>query len=134
MTAKDKEVYDYVIWHKVTKKSLGITVTFKQGALSEEEIKNIISSVTLESPQKTAKEHFQAGLDLFNKNKYEEAKFYFANAIYQDRQNSQYNYCLGRALFETKHWFAAGLHLKKALADYPDARRLLDEIESKEDK
>ena len=134
-TRKDKEVYDYAIWHKDTKKSFGLTFIIRGGVLSEDKIKDIISSATLDFSQKTAEQHFQEGFSLFNQNKYEEAKFSFVNAIYQNRQSPQYNYYLGRAFFETEDWSAARMHLKKAIAlqsNYTEAQRLLDEVESKE--
>ena len=67
----------------------------------------MISSATLDFPQKTAEQHFQEGLNFFNQNKYEEAKFSFVNAFCQNRQNPQYNYYLGRAFFETEDWSVA---------------------------
>lgn len=134
MTIKDKEVYNYTIWHKDAKKSLGLTFFIKKGSLTKSEVESIISSVTSDFPQMTAERHFQEGLNLFNQNKYEEAKFNFVNAICQNRQNAQYYYYLGRAFFETEDWSAAREHFKKAISlrpDYTEAQRLLDEAESK---
>jgi len=132
---KDREVYDYAIWYKGTEKAIGLTFITKRGALNEGEIRSIISSITLDSSQRTDEEYFQEGLSFFNQNQYEEAKFNFVNAICQNRQNPQYNYYLGWAFFETEDWGSAKEYLKKAIAlqpGYTEVQRLLDEVESKE--
>jgi len=124
-------IYSYSFWYKGKGKPLELVFMDKNGILKKEEIENMISSLRLVSSEKTAKDYFQEGLNLFNQSKYEEAKFKFVNALCIDGENAECYYYLARAFLKTGKQKEAERHLKETITfqpDYLDAQKLLQEI------
>ena len=126
-------IYDYDIYDRKGK-SINIVFLLKENALSDSQREDIVSSLQIfDNFAQSANEFFEKGLELLNKNMFEEAKFYFANALLQNYDNAHYHYYLALALAKTGRWKESQIAVKKALdikPDYPEAIELLKTVNS----
>lgn len=98
-----EKFYWYDLYHKEDK-NIFLSIGFKAVGHFESErtISEILSSLEkVTGDLRSAEEYFQQGLSLYNQQEYEEAKFNFVNAVFQDPKNTQYRYFLELAFSKT---------------------------------
>lgn len=98
-----EKFYWYDLYHKEDK-NISLSIGFKAVGHFESErtISEILSSLEkVTGDLRSAEEYFQQGLSLYNQQEYEEAKFSFVNAVFQDPENTQYRYFLELAFLKT---------------------------------
>lgn len=132
---KTVTIYMYSLWNKKSGKSLELDFPSGPNFLTANEIQMIVGSLNFSVPEKSAEAYFQEGVNLFNSGNYEEAKFNFAYALYQDQNNPQYYYYLGYVFLNTKKINFAKINLEKAISlqsNFPEAQELLSKIKLEE--
>jgi len=129
---KNKDVYDFFLWHNKLEKEFHIMIIIKENVIQEKNVLKILTSVEVLNKKVDYKKILTKGMDFLNKGAWEESKYCFINAIFEDPSNGEGYYYLARAFFLLEDLKGAKIYLEKCLKLNPnmsEALLLLSEID-----